>query len=179
MHLFESLFARLFGASLLAISLAHVLAWVWYCSMTEPGLEPEPLLRFLALLGFQVLGLVITAAWAARVLARPISRLGSASERLADDLNGPPMNEHGLLESRKGARALNRLQRRIGQQLAQQERVVWAVSHDLRTPLSRLRLRLELLEDPALREGFRRDLDQANAQVEKALASLREQRFGL
>ena len=97
-----------------------------------------------------LLGVLLLAAWvAARWLARPIDRLAAAARELGRDIARPPLPEDGTRECREASRVFNQMQARIRRQLQDRDRFVAAVSHDLRTPLTRLRLRAEALPDGA------------------------------
>lgn len=106
--------------------------------------RPPPPGFWLAL-AIQSAALTVAAWYGARMLARPIQRLANAAERLGDNLSSPPIDEEGPREARRAARVFNRMQGRIRAQLEERERFLAAVSHDLRTPLTRMKLRLETL----------------------------------
>jgi signal transduction histidine kinase len=97
-------------------------------------------------LTFQFISLIIAAWYGAKLLSRPIQRLSEAAERLSLDLDSPPLDESGPQEARQAASTFNLMQRRIREQVSQRARMLGAVSHDLRTPLSRLKLRLEQID---------------------------------
>ncbi len=109
-----------------------------------PPPPPGPRLPFWSVpFAFQLLTLILAAYIGARLLARPVQHLGDAALRLSEDLDSPPLPETGTREARQAARAFNRMRERIREQVQQRSRMLVAVSHDLRTPLSRLRLRVE------------------------------------
>ncbi len=72
------------------------------------------------------------------------------------------------------SRALGRMRDRVLRLIDDRTHMLAAISHDLRTPITRLRLRAEFLEDEVLRRQFLRDLDQMNALVEAALSFVRD-----
>lgn len=120
------------------------------------------------------LGAILLAAWvAARWLVRPIQRLAQAAHALGHDIDRPPMAEDGPLEVREATRTFNQMQARIREQISDRDRFVAAVSHDLRTPLTRLRLRTEGLADEAERERFRRDIAEMDQMIAVTLDYLR------
>lgn len=120
------------------------------------------------------LGAILLAAWvAARWLVRPIQRLAQAAHALGEDIDRPPMAEDGPLEVRDATRTFNQMQARIREQISDRDRFVAAVSHDLRTPLTRLRLRTEGLADEAERERFRRDIAEMDQMISVTLDHLR------
>lgn len=182
----NSLFARLFGTFLLAIVLAHVLGFVWLHSYGHPHpphphppppLEP-PLFRLDGpelLLTLQCFALVIAAWFGARQLTRPIQQLSSAAERLSTHLDGPPLIEQGPEELVQAARSFNRMQKGIHEQVRLRSRMLTAVSHDLRTPLTRMRLVLEQVDNTHLRQRLIHDIDEMRVLLESSLAYLEAQ----
>ncbi|KAB0529961.1 sensor histidine kinase, partial [Pseudomonas chlororaphis] len=127
-------------------------------------------------LTFQFISLIIAAWYGAKLLTRPIQRLSDAAERLSEDLDSPPLDESGPREARQAAHTFNLMQRRIQEQVKQRGRMLGAVSHDLRTPLSRLKLRLEQIEDHRLQGQMRQDLDDMISMLDATLSYLHEQR---
>lgn len=112
------------------------------------GTHPPSLqLGLLLDISVRLAALVAAAWWAARWLSRPMRRLATAAQELGRDIHRTPLPEDGTLECRDASRVFNLMQARIRQQLAERDRFVAAVSHDLRTPLTRLRLRTEGLDD--------------------------------
>ncbi|MDH0896183.1 MULTISPECIES: ATP-binding protein [unclassified Pseudomonas] len=186
----DSLFARLFGVFLAAILLAHGLAFLWFSHYGRPppppptaqheALRPPPpgpnIHGPLIVLGFQLLTLIVAAWYGARLLSRPIRHLSRAAERLSDDLDSPPLPETGPQEARQAAHAFNLMQRRIREQVQQRARMLAAVSHDLRTPLARLKLRVEQIPNPQLRVRMGQDLGEMIGMLDATLRYLHEQR---
>jgi signal transduction histidine kinase len=127
-------------------------------------------------LTIQIISLVIAAWYGAKLLTRPIQRLSDAAERLSENLNSEPLDESGPREARQAAHTFNLMQRRIREQVQQRGRMLGAVSHDLRTPLSRLKLRLEQIEDSKLQGQMRQDLDDMISMLDATLSYLHEQR---
>lgn len=106
---------------------------------------------------------------------RPIRRLARAMDSFGKGRDVGAVPVRGPLEIRKAARAFNSMRRRIERFVQQRTEMLAAVSHDLRTPLTRMRLELELLEDvdPEIRDGLRRDVDVMQRIVETYLAFAR------
>ncbi|WP_097302569.1 sensor histidine kinase [Pseudomonas chlororaphis] len=198
---FDTLFGRLFGVLLIAIVLAHLLAFFWFRLYGPPPPPPRPPAsefsgqppppnggRFerrpprhwfggpIVPLTFQFISLIIAAWYGAKLLTRPIQRLSDAAERLSEDLDSPPLDESGPREARQAAHTFNLMQQRIREQVKQRGRMLGAVSHDLRTPLSRLKLRLEQIEDNKLQGQMRQDLDDMIGMLDATLSYLHEQR---
>ncbi|MGY2366129.1 sensor histidine kinase [Pseudomonas azotoformans] len=192
----NTLFGRLFGVLLVAIVLAHVLAISWFRYYGPPPPppqetfveQPDGTMKLLPKhkrpwfggpvvpLTFQFISLIIAAWYGAKLLSRPIQRLSEAAERLSLDLDSPPLDESGPREAQQAASTFNLMQRRIREQVSQRARMLGAVSHDLRTPLSRLKLRLEQIEDTKLQGQMRQDLDDMIGMLDATLSYLHEQR---
>ncbi len=110
----------------------------------------------------------------ARGITRPLSNLAHAAEAVGRDVSQPPLEESGAQELREAARAFNTMQERMRRYVDSRTRVLAAMSHDLKTPLTRMRLRVETLADPEeVRERFGRDLDEMESMVRGALALLK------
>jgi protein-histidine pros-kinase len=123
----------------------------------------------------QLFALTIAALFGARMLARPIQRLGHAAAALGADLNRPPIAETGSAEARQAARVFNQMQQRIRQSVEERGRFLAAVSHDLRTPLTRMKLRVERLQDEAARDKLREDIAEMAAMLDATLSYLRDE----
>jgi len=151
-----------------------------------PPPPPPPHMRRLHSLWPPRLGLllqlaaIVAASWVgARLLARPIQQLASGAGRLAQDVNAPQLDEDtGPVEARAAALAFNHMQQRIRTQMGQQSRFLAAVSHDLRTPLTRMSLRIERVEDRDVRYRLRQDLAEMNGLIDSTLYYLRDRDSG-
>jgi signal transduction histidine kinase len=106
---------------------------------------------------------------AARALAQPIHTLASSIDARGEDVQVPPLPETGPVEARAMARADNRLRTRLASVLTDQTRMLAAVSHDLRTPSTRLRLRVELVAEAELRDALLHDLDEMDEMLTEVL----------
>ncbi len=124
-------------------------------------------------IGVRLCALVLAAWIGARWLSEPIRRLARAAKALGQDIDHPPLAEDGPLECREASQVFNQMQAQIRQQLRERDRFVAAVSHDLRTPLTRLRLRAEGLADPAQRQAFQNDVVEMDAMITATLDYLR------
>jgi signal transduction histidine kinase len=131
---------------------------------------PAALLAQLLLTLLIVTGVVMLAV---RQATRPLQQLAAAADSLGRDLDAPPLAESGPAETRRAAQAFNRMQARIKRLLDERARALAAVSHDLRTPLTRLRLRAELVDDAALREQMNGDLEAMATMIDATLDYLR------
>jgi signal transduction histidine kinase len=125
-------------------------------------------------LALLVMVLVIALYVTARSITRPLSNLVRAAEGLGRNVRQPKLQEKGARELRDAARAFNTMQDRLQRYLDSRTRVLAAMSHDLRTPLTRLRLQVETaLEDPAIQARFSKELDEMESMVRGALALFR------
>ena len=125
-------------------------------------------------LALVVLLLVIVLYVMARSITRPLSNLVSAAESLGRSVRHPKLEEKGARELRDAARAFNTMQDRLQRYLDSRTRVLAAMSHDLKTPLTRLRLQVETtLDDPAIQTRFSEQLDEMESLVRGSLALFR------
>ena len=116
---------------------------------------------------------IALSLWLIRGVTRPLARLARAARLLGEDLDAPPLSERGPREVVASARAFNRMQERIRSQVGERERLFSAISHDLKTPITRLRLRAEMLDDERQRMRFCASLDELDLLVKGALASVK------
>ncbi len=114
------------------------------------------------------------ALWATRRLAAPVRTLAEAAEQLGRDVNAPPLPEDGPAEIAVAAAAFNRMAERIRRFVSDRTFLVTAMGHDLRTPITRLKLRCEFIDDDELRTRFLADLDELEKMISSTLAFGRE-----
>lgn len=124
---------------------------------------------------FLVASVTLLGAWAGRALSSPLSAFARAAEDFSLNRSSAPLPENGPEEIKSAARALNRMRERISTLMNDRTRMLAAISHDLRTPITRLRLRSEYIEDPAQRTQTVRDLDQMQSMLESVLSLLRSE----
>lgn len=117
----------------------------------------------LALLALEALVMLILTILVVHRLIAPLRQLVQASDTLGRDRRTPPLAESGPPEVAEAARAFNRMSRRIQAALEQHQRMLAAVAHDLRTPLTRLRLRVEQVADETLRRKLQADVNTLSA----------------
>ncbi|WNW14346.1 ATP-binding protein [Pseudomonas sp. DTU_2021_1001937_2_SI_NGA_ILE_001] len=106
--------------------------------------------------------------------SRPLKRLARAARDLSLDVDSAPQIEGGGSEVQEVSRAFHTMRNRISRYLTERGQLFSAISHDLRTPITRLRLRVELLDDPALQARFERDLDELELLVKGALQCVKD-----
>lgn len=153
------------------------LGWVVF-SVAVELIEVRHRPRFLVLLVAGALLVAAIAAVAGRRMAAPLRRLAAAAERLGSDLSAPPLPETGSRELRQASRAFNEMQARLKRYFEDRMRMLAAVSHDLRTALTRLRLRVEFIDDPAQRARAEADLAAMQSILESTLAYARAEAEG-
>jgi len=125
---------------------------------------------------FALISVTMLGLWAAYALAAPLSSFARAAENFSLDGAADPLPERGPEEIRSVARALNRMHERIARLMSDRTRMLAAISHDLRTPITRLRLRAEFIEDEGNRRRMLIDLDQMRSMLESVLSLLRNDR---
>lgn len=125
--------------------------------------------------GMSTLALVMTllSFLAVRWVTRPLKVLTEAADKMGADINQPLMREAGPQEVRRAARAFNAMQERLTRYVRTRTGILAAMSHDLKTPITRLRLRAEMLDDAELREKFGRDLVEMERMVGTTLDYMR------
>jgi len=120
--------------------------------------------------------LVLLAAftWAGvRLATRPLAQLADAADRLGPDLKTEPLPESGPQEVTRAARAFNAMQARIAGHMAERTQILAAISHDLQTPITRMRMRADMLDDGVQRDKMNRDLREMEALVKDGVAYAR------
>jgi len=125
---------------------------------------------------FTVISVTLLGLWAARTLTAPLSSFAKAAESFSLDGDAASLPERGPEEVRSLAKALNRMRKRITDLIDDRTRMLAAISHDLRTPITRMRLRCEFIEDEIHRGRMLADLDQMRSMLESVLSFLRNSR---
>jgi signal transduction histidine kinase len=116
---------------------------------------------------------VVVSIWTARRLARPIREFARAAEQLGVDLTAQPLGVRGPQELRVTIQAFNRMQDRLRRFLEDRTQMLAAISHDLRAPLARSRLRAELVADGEQQRKMFDDLEDMNSMIDSTLAFAR------
>ncbi len=110
---------------------------------------------------------------AVRLATRPLTLLAKQADKLGTDINQPPLAETGPTEMRHASHAFNTMQRRLQRFIEDRSRLLTAISHDLKTPITRMRLRAEMLNDATQRDNFIHNLDEMQAIASETLDFLR------
>ena len=135
-----------------------------------PALWPWASARFAWAWAGMTLAAAALTLWAVRRLTAPVRLLGAAAERLGRDVNAPALPEDGPEEVAQAAAAFNTMAGRIRRFVTDRTFLLTAIGHDLRTPITRLRLRAEWMEDEEQRTRMLADLDELQAMVSATLA---------
>ncbi|OWK42753.1 Osmolarity sensor protein EnvZ [Pseudomonas oleovorans subsp. oleovorans] len=141
-----------------------------YTSLEEPILPTQQLWFILLTTAFLLLfiGLLV------HLQSRPLKRLARTARHMSLGAEVEPVAEGGGREVVEVARAFNAMRERISRYLTERSQLFSAISHDLRTPITRLRLRVELLDDESLQSKFGRDLDDLELLVKGALQCVKD-----
>jgi signal transduction histidine kinase len=124
-------------------------------------------------LAIQLVVLALCAWLAVRLVTRPLADLAAAADELGPDLKAQKLQEDGPTEVAHAARAFNAMQRRISGYMAERVEILAAISHDLQTPITRMRLRTDLMDSEHDRHKFRQDLDAMNTLVREGVTYAR------
>ena len=146
----------------------------WLVVEPKPSLAPTPWqLRIILSVILSTLALAPIAYLYARRLAAPIALFAAASERLGRDPGAPPLATDGPAEIAVAARAFNEMQQRLSRYVDDRVAMVGAIAHDLRTPLTRLRFRVESAPED-VRAKMADDIAEMEAMISGALAFVRD-----
>jgi hypothetical protein len=129
---------------------------------------------FLAAFVLMTIAAAALTLWAVRRLTRPVRDLAAAAERLGRDVNAPPLPENGPQEVAKAAHAFNTMAERIRRFVGDRTQMLAAIGHDLKTPITRLKLRAELLDDDEQRRKILSDLEEMEGMIAATLAFARD-----
>ncbi len=131
-----------------------------------------PYAAMLAILAALLIAAIVIGT---RRATRPLAELARAAERFGRGESGPALAERGPEEVKRAIAAFNRMQERLARFIADRTRLLAALGHDLRTPITSLRLRAELLEDEEAKQKIIATLDEMQRIVESTLAFAREE----
>ena len=138
--------------------------------VSPPPSRPWHSQRFVAVFLAMTATAALLAWWAVRRLTAPLRTLVAAAERLGRDVYAPPLPEGGPTEIATAASAFNTMAARIRRFVDDRTFILTAIGHDLRTPITRLKLRAEWMDDDEQRRKMLADLDELEAMVSAALA---------
>ncbi|WP_321882522.1 HAMP domain-containing sensor histidine kinase [Paraburkholderia bannensis] len=133
-----------------------------------------PLSRWLPLVLMLQLVVLAVCCWlAVRVATRPLNALAKAADTLGPDLKAEHLDENGPSEVARAARAFNAMQARIAGYMAERMQILAAISHDLQTPITRMRLRVDVMDDDTQGARLRQDLQEMEQLVKEGVAYAR------
>ena len=143
--------------------------WLHITAVPDP-IRPWHSPTFLAAFLMMTLTAAALTLWAVRRLTEPVRVLAAAAEALGRDVNAAPLPEDGPTETAIAAVAFNTMAARIRRFVSDRTEMLTAVGHDLRTPITRLKLRAEFIDDDELRTKILGDLDELETMVSATLA---------
>jgi signal transduction histidine kinase len=147
--------------------------WLNAVHAKPASLAPSPYQSYVAL-GIAALTLSLVAVFTARRITRPLRGLALAAERLGRGEDVPPLPNEGPMDIRCTAAAFNRMRDRLRRFVADRTRMLAAIGHDLRTPITSMRLRAEFVSDEDTRQKLLATLNEMQAMTEATLAFARE-----
>ena len=174
----DTIFLRLFLLLFVMLSLSHFVGMEVFSSLGHPhttgthSIRPHPY-RYWGFI-LRLLGIALTAWIAARWLSRPIHQMARAASKLGENLESAPLDEtRGPVEIRQAAAVFNQMQSRLKLQMAERNRFLAAVSHDLRTPITRIKLRTQKIIAEDLQQDIQSDINEMTAMIDATLDYLR------
>ena len=147
-------------------------SWARFDTRLPPATSTVPW-RLALTLGILLAAVLLLSFVAVRWVTRPLHVLADAAEALGRDLNQPALPEEGPREIQQAARAFNTMQSRLSRFIEDRTRVLAAMSHDLKTPITRMRLRADLMDDDELRQHMEADLKEMEGMVTHTLEFMR------
>lgn len=164
--LLDTIASRTLLVLLVGFSVSHLASNVLYETAGHDSASAHFFLSF----AIMIVGVAVLSVWAVLRLTAPIRTFAQAAERLGRNVDAPPLPEDGPREIRLASRTFNEMQWRLRRFVDDRTRMLAAISHDLRTPITRLRLRAEFLEDPEQQAKMMADLDEMEAMISATLA---------
>jgi signal transduction histidine kinase len=148
--------------------------WLNVISLPRP---PEPFWRGITPLSIGLTALILSTLliFMVRRITRPLAQLAAEAERLGRGEAGEPLPEYGPLDIQETIRAFNHMRARLERFVQDRTRLLAAISHDLRTPITALRVRAELIEETETREKMCATLDEMQRMTEATLTFVREE----
>ncbi|XLZ68545.1 ATP-binding protein [Massilia sp. SR12] len=128
---------------------------------------------FGALMAAQLAVFALCCWLAVRLATRPLQQLALAADALGPDMQGAHLPENGPSEVARAARAFNAMQQRIAGYMAERIQILASISHDLQTPITRMRLRVDMMDDEPQQARLRQDLQAMEQLVKEGVAYAR------
>ncbi|MEJ8570252.1 ATP-binding protein [Microbaculum marinum] len=149
----------------------------WMNIATAPPPDPRPFGRALFIsLGLSTIATLLAAVLVAGRIVRPMKRLAEAADRLGRGEAVGALPETGPDEARRSARAFNEMRERLDRFVRDRTQMLAAISHDLRTPITSLRLRAELVDDEETRDKLIETIEEMQDMTEATLEFVRAER---
>ena len=149
-------------------------SWLSFATALPAG-GPAFSAQFLLSMAMMAMIILAVSVWAVRRVTAPLASLAKAAERLGHDVNAAPLAETGSNETRQAACAFNDMQTRLRGLIENRTRLLTAISHDLRTPLTLLRLRAETIENVQERDKTLSTIAEMDAMIGATLTFARDQ----
>jgi len=139
--------------------------------------EPAPFWSSGAVYSLLLTGLVIAllSIWVVQRLTTPLREFAEAADRLGKNMQAPALPEKGTIELHRAARAFNKMQQRLQRFIEGRTRMLAAISHDLRTPITLLRLRTEVVEDEEEKQKMLSTLNDMETMIASTMTLAREE----
>ncbi len=151
--------------------------WLTFVTIL-PEAGPAFSRQFLVSMAIMAVITLGVSIWVVRRVTAPLASLAIAAERLGKNMKAPPLPENGTIETRQASRAFNEMQTRLQNLIDNRMRMLAAISHDLRTPLTLLRLRAENIEDGQERERLLATISDMDSMVGATLQFARDEAVG-
>ncbi len=148
--------------------------WLSFATVL-PDTGPAVSLQFILSMAVTATIILAVSIWAVRRVTAPLGGIAAAAERLGKDVTTSPLAERGTIEMRLAARAFNEMQERLRRLIENRTRMLAAISHDLRTPLTLLRLRAENVDTVEEREKMLATIAEMDGMIEATLAFARDE----
>jgi len=148
--------------------------WLNFTGHVEPA-DATWSYRFILSLTVMLFAVFLFAIIVVRHMTAPFRHFSDAADRFGSDLDAPPLRLDGSSEVQNVVQAFNTMQARIRKIVADRTRMIAAISHDLRTPITRLRLRAEMTEDHDQQRKIYADLDEMESMIASVIAFAREE----
>jgi signal transduction histidine kinase len=148
--------------------------WLSFATTLPQG---APSVSWQFIISMALMGVIVLAVsvWAVRRVTAPLGLLSAAADRLGRDVAAEPLAEAGTIEMQHAARAFNRMQKRLRRLVESRTQMLAALSHDLRTPLTLLRLRAEEVADTAERDKMLATIGEMDEMIGTTLAFARDE----
>ena len=148
--------------------------WLSFATALPQG-GPAFSRQLLVSMALMAIIILAVSVWVVRRVTAPLASLSAAAEIIGGDLNAPPMAETGTVEMRQASRAFNTMQARLRSLVENRTRMLAAISHDLRTPLTLLRLRAENVEDAPERDKMLASIAEMDTMIAATLEFARDE----